>query len=152
MASLGGIHKGGNKNDESSLTQKNVGRKVIQFCLSGKVKMYGGRLAWWQGKTCSGFDYRHGATLCVIHKLLFRVWVSCVCELLFISLGRAGLQYSGVFMVVSTVDPGLQELQRYGSLWRACPKKNNILADSGVELETPCPTVALATTRSVLLS
>ncbi|KAF9807633.1 hypothetical protein SFRURICE_008846 [Spodoptera frugiperda] len=30
----------------------------------------------------------------------------------FISLGRAGLQCSGVFMVVSTVDPGLQELQR----------------------------------------
>ncbi|KAF9818386.1 hypothetical protein SFRURICE_017808, partial [Spodoptera frugiperda] len=30
----------------------------------------------------------------------------------FISLGRAGLQCSGVFMVVSTVDPGAQELQR----------------------------------------
>ncbi|KAF9807835.1 hypothetical protein SFRURICE_000616 [Spodoptera frugiperda] len=30
----------------------------------------------------------------------------------FISLGRAGLQCSGVFMFVSTVDPGLQELQR----------------------------------------
>ncbi|KAF9800894.1 hypothetical protein SFRURICE_010483 [Spodoptera frugiperda] len=28
------------------------------------------------------------------------------------SLGRAGLQCSGVFMVVSTVDPGAQELQR----------------------------------------
>ncbi|KAF9799003.1 hypothetical protein SFRURICE_011642 [Spodoptera frugiperda] len=38
----------------------------------------------------------------------------------FISLGRAGLQCSGVFMFVSTVDPGLQELQRYGRLWRAC--------------------------------
>ncbi|KAF9821064.1 hypothetical protein SFRURICE_000999 [Spodoptera frugiperda] len=36
----------------------------------------------------------------------------------FMSLGRAGLQCSGVFMVVSTVDPGLQELQqeRYKSL------------------------------------
>ncbi|KAF9797899.1 hypothetical protein SFRURICE_016408, partial [Spodoptera frugiperda] len=32
------------------------------------------------------------------------------------SLGRDGLQCSGVFMVVSTVDPGLQELQRYGRL------------------------------------
>ncbi|KAF9800835.1 hypothetical protein SFRURICE_009309 [Spodoptera frugiperda] len=31
----------------------------------------------------------------------------------FMSLGRAGLQCSGVFMFVSTVDPGLQELQRY---------------------------------------
>ncbi|KAF9822884.1 hypothetical protein SFRURICE_010413 [Spodoptera frugiperda] len=30
------------------------------------------------------------------------------------SLGRAGLQCS---------DPGLQELQRYGRLWRACPIK-----------------------------
>uniref|UniRef100_A0A2H1W7J6 SFRICE_009556 n=1 Tax=Spodoptera frugiperda TaxID=7108 RepID=A0A2H1W7J6_SPOFR len=30
----------------------------------------------------------------------------------FMSLGRAGLQCFGVFMVVSTVDPGLQELQR----------------------------------------
>uniref|UniRef100_A0A2H1WM36 SFRICE_022618 n=1 Tax=Spodoptera frugiperda TaxID=7108 RepID=A0A2H1WM36_SPOFR len=39
------------------------------------------------------------------------------------SLGRAGLQCSGVFMVVSTVDPGLQELQRYGRLWRDCPNK-----------------------------
>ncbi|KAF9796866.1 hypothetical protein SFRURICE_015848 [Spodoptera frugiperda] len=28
-------------------------------------------------------------------------------------------------MVVSTVDPGLQELQRYGRLWRACPKKKD---------------------------
>ncbi|KAF9818686.1 hypothetical protein SFRURICE_011732, partial [Spodoptera frugiperda] len=25
--------------------------------------------------------FPHGATLCLIHKLLFRVWVSCVCEL-----------------------------------------------------------------------
>ncbi|KAF9800199.1 hypothetical protein SFRURICE_004412 [Spodoptera frugiperda] len=32
----------------------------------------------------------------------------------FISLRRAGLQCSGVSMFVSTVDPGLQELQRYG--------------------------------------
>ncbi|KAF9800614.1 hypothetical protein SFRURICE_006518 [Spodoptera frugiperda] len=41
----------------------------------------------------------------------------------FMSLTRVGLQCSGVFMVVSTVDPGLQELQRYGRLWRACPIK-----------------------------
>uniref|UniRef100_A0A2H1WVZ7 SFRICE_027593 n=1 Tax=Spodoptera frugiperda TaxID=7108 RepID=A0A2H1WVZ7_SPOFR len=33
-----------------------------------------------------------------------------------LSLGRAGFQCSGVFMVVSTVDSGLQELQRYGRL------------------------------------
>uniref|UniRef100_A0A2H1VIK7 SFRICE_026465 n=1 Tax=Spodoptera frugiperda TaxID=7108 RepID=A0A2H1VIK7_SPOFR len=39
------------------------------------------------------------------------------------SLRRAGLQCSGVCMVVSTVDPGAQELQRYGRLWRACPIK-----------------------------
>uniref|UniRef100_A0A2H1VMU9 SFRICE_009435 n=1 Tax=Spodoptera frugiperda TaxID=7108 RepID=A0A2H1VMU9_SPOFR len=31
------------------------------------------------------------------------------------------LQCSGVFMFVSTVDPGLQELQRYERLWRAYP-------------------------------
>uniref|UniRef100_A0A2H1UZR0 SFRICE_001018 n=1 Tax=Spodoptera frugiperda TaxID=7108 RepID=A0A2H1UZR0_SPOFR len=37
------------------------------------------------------------------------------------------LQCLGVFMVVSTVDPGLQEYQRYGRLWRACPNKKNIL-------------------------
>ncbi|KAF9798675.1 hypothetical protein SFRURICE_007005, partial [Spodoptera frugiperda] len=38
---------------------------------------------------------------------------------------------SGVFMFVSTVDPGLQELQRYGRLWRTCPikKKNRINED-----------------------
>uniref|UniRef100_A0A2H1VUU2 SFRICE_025837 n=1 Tax=Spodoptera frugiperda TaxID=7108 RepID=A0A2H1VUU2_SPOFR len=34
------------------------------------------------------------------------------------SLGCAGLQYSGVFMVSSAVDPGLQELQRCGRVWR----------------------------------
>ncbi|KAF9795912.1 hypothetical protein SFRURICE_017776 [Spodoptera frugiperda] len=45
----------------------------------------------------------------------------------FMSLGRAGLQCSGVFMVVSTVDPGLQELQRCGRLWRACPIKKKKL-------------------------
>ncbi|KAF9796226.1 hypothetical protein SFRURICE_016149 [Spodoptera frugiperda] len=28
-------------------------------------------------------SFPHEATLCVIHKLLFRVWVSCVCELYF---------------------------------------------------------------------
>uniref|UniRef100_A0A2H1VYW9 SFRICE_016170 n=1 Tax=Spodoptera frugiperda TaxID=7108 RepID=A0A2H1VYW9_SPOFR len=31
----------------------------------------------------------------------------------FMSLGCAGLQCSGVFMVVSSVDPGLQKLQRF---------------------------------------
>ncbi|KAF9823434.1 hypothetical protein SFRURICE_006647 [Spodoptera frugiperda] len=39
------------------------------------------------------------------------------------SLGCARLQRSSVFMVVSTLDPGLQELQRYGKLWQACPNK-----------------------------
>uniref|UniRef100_A0A2H1W4X2 SFRICE_038680 n=1 Tax=Spodoptera frugiperda TaxID=7108 RepID=A0A2H1W4X2_SPOFR len=34
------------------------------------------------------------------------------------SLGRAGLLCCGVFMVVSTVNPGAQELQRYRRLWR----------------------------------
>uniref|UniRef100_A0A2H1WN11 SFRICE_007408 n=1 Tax=Spodoptera frugiperda TaxID=7108 RepID=A0A2H1WN11_SPOFR len=42
----------------------------------------------------------------------------------FISLGCAGIQYSGVFMVVSTVDPGLQELQRFGSP-RLCSNEEN---------------------------
>uniref|UniRef100_A0A2H1WVT8 SFRICE_027592 n=1 Tax=Spodoptera frugiperda TaxID=7108 RepID=A0A2H1WVT8_SPOFR len=32
-------------------------------------------------------------------------------------------------MVVSTVDPGLQELQRYGRLWRACPNKKKVTDD-----------------------
>ncbi|KAF9812833.1 hypothetical protein SFRURICE_006795 [Spodoptera frugiperda] len=45
----------------------------------------------------------------------------------FISLRRAGLQCSDVFMFVSTVDPGLQELQRYGRLWRACPMEKSFL-------------------------
>ncbi|KAF9793636.1 hypothetical protein SFRURICE_001995, partial [Spodoptera frugiperda] len=51
------------------------------------------------------------------------------------SLGRAGLQCSGVFMVVSTVDPGLQELQRCGRLWRACPlkKPENQAYDHGIQ-------------------
>ncbi|CAH1642172.1 unnamed protein product [Spodoptera littoralis] len=41
---------------------------------------------------------------------------------LLMSLGRAGSQCSGVFMVVSTVDPGLQR-QRIWELWRTCPIK-----------------------------
>ncbi|KAF9790232.1 hypothetical protein SFRURICE_010892 [Spodoptera frugiperda] len=36
---------------------------------------------------------------------------------------NAGLQCSGVFMVVSTVDPNYLELQRYGRIWRACHTK-----------------------------
>uniref|UniRef100_A0A2H1WLE6 SFRICE_019290 n=1 Tax=Spodoptera frugiperda TaxID=7108 RepID=A0A2H1WLE6_SPOFR len=40
------------------------------------------------------------------------------------SLRLARLQCSDVFMFVSTVHPGLQELPRFGRLWRACPKKN----------------------------
>ncbi|KAF9794267.1 hypothetical protein SFRURICE_009644 [Spodoptera frugiperda] len=38
----------------------------------------------------------------------------------FMLLGRAGLQCSNVFMVVSTVDPGSQELQQCRRLRRAC--------------------------------
>ncbi|KAF9810212.1 hypothetical protein SFRURICE_019499 [Spodoptera frugiperda] len=43
------------------------------------------RLARWLGNwlpcNVSRVRFPHGTTLCVIHKLLFRVWVSCVCEL-----------------------------------------------------------------------
>ncbi|KAF9795192.1 hypothetical protein SFRURICE_004564 [Spodoptera frugiperda] len=39
----------------------------------------------------------------------------------FMCLGRAGLQCFGVLMVVSTVDTGLQELQRYDRRTRHCP-------------------------------
>uniref|UniRef100_A0A2H1WD60 SFRICE_002357 n=1 Tax=Spodoptera frugiperda TaxID=7108 RepID=A0A2H1WD60_SPOFR len=46
-----------------------------------------------------------------------------MCYRSFISLGRAGLQCFGAFLVVSTVDPGPEELQRYGRMWLACPKK-----------------------------
>ncbi|KAF9814856.1 hypothetical protein SFRURICE_016701 [Spodoptera frugiperda] len=28
--------------------------------------------------------FPHGATLYVIHKLLFRVWASCICELVYL--------------------------------------------------------------------
>ncbi|KAF9798164.1 hypothetical protein SFRURICE_019729 [Spodoptera frugiperda] len=44
----------------------------------------------------------------------------------FMSLGRAGLQYSGVFMVVSTVDPGAQELQWYRR-WRQRDKPHTFI-------------------------
>ncbi|KAF9802626.1 hypothetical protein SFRURICE_005531 [Spodoptera frugiperda] len=37
--------------------------------------------------------------------------------------GCTGLLYSGVFMVVSTVDPSLQELQRYGRCGGLVPLK-----------------------------
>uniref|UniRef100_A0A2H1UZX2 SFRICE_004739 n=1 Tax=Spodoptera frugiperda TaxID=7108 RepID=A0A2H1UZX2_SPOFR len=46
----------------------------IVDCTVGAVA---GQLA--AAQRVAGFS--HGATLCVIHKLLFRVWVSCVCEL-----------------------------------------------------------------------
>ncbi|KAF9801452.1 hypothetical protein SFRURICE_013232, partial [Spodoptera frugiperda] len=39
------------------------------------------------------------------------------------SLGLVRLQCSGFFMIVSTVDSGLQELQRFKRLRRACPIK-----------------------------
>ncbi|KAF9796639.1 hypothetical protein SFRURICE_012732 [Spodoptera frugiperda] len=55
--------------------------------------------------------------------------VSCYATLFgqsFMSLGLAGLQCSGVFKVVSTLDPGLKELQRYGRKWRTCTIKIKI--------------------------
>ncbi|KAF9806489.1 hypothetical protein SFRURICE_001284, partial [Spodoptera frugiperda] len=42
---------------------------------------------------------------------------------LFMSLGCYGLQCSGIFMVVATVDPDLQILQQFGKIWRTCPIK-----------------------------
>ncbi|KAF9803210.1 hypothetical protein SFRURICE_002917 [Spodoptera frugiperda] len=45
------------------------------------------RLARWLGNwlpcNVSRVRFPHGTTLCVIHRLLFRVWVSCVCELIY---------------------------------------------------------------------
>ncbi|KAF9810371.1 hypothetical protein SFRURICE_008627 [Spodoptera frugiperda] len=46
------------------------------------------RLARWLGNwlpcNVSRVRFPHGTTLCVIHRLLFRVWVSCVCAIIFI--------------------------------------------------------------------
>ncbi|KAF9804825.1 hypothetical protein SFRURICE_007728 [Spodoptera frugiperda] len=43
------------------------------------------RLVRWLGNwlpcNVQRVGFPHGTTLCVIHRLLFRVWVSCVCEL-----------------------------------------------------------------------
>uniref|UniRef100_A0A2H1VW30 SFRICE_015534 n=1 Tax=Spodoptera frugiperda TaxID=7108 RepID=A0A2H1VW30_SPOFR len=39
----------------------------------------------WLPRNVQRVRFPHGATLCVIHKLLLRVWVSCVCEILFVS-------------------------------------------------------------------
>ncbi|KAF9798347.1 hypothetical protein SFRURICE_010764, partial [Spodoptera frugiperda] len=43
------------------------------------------RLARWLGNwlpcNVSRVRFPHGTTLCVIHRLLFRVWVSCACEI-----------------------------------------------------------------------
>uniref|UniRef100_A0A2H1X1N4 SFRICE_010848 n=1 Tax=Spodoptera frugiperda TaxID=7108 RepID=A0A2H1X1N4_SPOFR len=59
------------------------------------------------------------------------------------TLGRAGLQYFGVFIVVHFVDPGLQELQWYGrffdlkngltrssQVWRGCARGVEGVADA----------------------
>uniref|UniRef100_A0A2H1VAL1 SFRICE_021087 n=1 Tax=Spodoptera frugiperda TaxID=7108 RepID=A0A2H1VAL1_SPOFR len=44
------------------------------------------RLTQWLGNwlpcNVSRVRFPHGTTLCVIHRLLFRVWVSCACEIL----------------------------------------------------------------------
>ncbi|KAF9823332.1 hypothetical protein SFRURICE_012751 [Spodoptera frugiperda] len=36
----------------------------------------------WPPYNVSRLRFPHGTILCVIHRLLFRVWVSCACELL----------------------------------------------------------------------
>uniref|UniRef100_A0A2H1VSC2 SFRICE_016648 n=1 Tax=Spodoptera frugiperda TaxID=7108 RepID=A0A2H1VSC2_SPOFR len=38
-------------------------------------------LGYWLPCNVSWVRFPHRTTLCVIHRLLFRVWVSCVCEL-----------------------------------------------------------------------
>uniref|UniRef100_A0A2H1WNG1 SFRICE_019485 n=1 Tax=Spodoptera frugiperda TaxID=7108 RepID=A0A2H1WNG1_SPOFR len=47
------------------------------------------QLAQWLGNwlpcNVSRVRFPHGTTLCVIHRLLFRVWVLCVCELVLVS-------------------------------------------------------------------
>ncbi|KAF9794504.1 hypothetical protein SFRURICE_008777, partial [Spodoptera frugiperda] len=48
----------------------------------------------WLPRNGSRVRLPHGATLCVIHKLLFRVWVSCVCELIW--YGFVVLELCGV--------------------------------------------------------
>uniref|UniRef100_A0A2H1WTM1 SFRICE_022728 n=1 Tax=Spodoptera frugiperda TaxID=7108 RepID=A0A2H1WTM1_SPOFR len=47
-------------------------------------------LASWLGNwlpcNVSCVRFPHGTTLCVIHRLLFRVWLSCICEIVYLSL------------------------------------------------------------------
>uniref|UniRef100_A0A2H1VJE5 SFRICE_007846 n=1 Tax=Spodoptera frugiperda TaxID=7108 RepID=A0A2H1VJE5_SPOFR len=46
------------------------------------IRLHGWRDSWETGyrATCCGFDSRTGQLhICVIHKLLFRVWVLCIC-------------------------------------------------------------------------
>ncbi|KAF9791840.1 hypothetical protein SFRURICE_020239 [Spodoptera frugiperda] len=50
------------------------------------VSIVTARLARWQGnrlpRNVERVRFPHEATLCVIHKLLFQIWVSCVRDLL----------------------------------------------------------------------
>uniref|UniRef100_A0A2H1VS54 SFRICE_014743 n=1 Tax=Spodoptera frugiperda TaxID=7108 RepID=A0A2H1VS54_SPOFR len=71
--------------------------KIVGESKIGKVGISTARLARWLGNwllcNVSRVRFPYGANLCVIHILLFRVWVSCACEIIFkFKCGRASVR------------------------------------------------------------
>ncbi|KAF9790006.1 hypothetical protein SFRURICE_002371 [Spodoptera frugiperda] len=62
---------------------RRVVTKYILTILTARLVRWLGN---WLPRNGQRVRFPHGATLCVIHKLLLRVWVSCVCELKLIQL------------------------------------------------------------------